>query len=237
MLFTGDFIDARQALEWGLINRTCAPDALERTVADLAANLMKKSELCERVEALADSSNWVQTAEEIKGLQAQWKAIGAVTRGQEKAIWERFRAACDRFFTRRQDDLVKRKAMWAENFGKKEALCLKVEALAESTDWEQTASTIRALQVEWKTIGPVKKSRSDAIWQRFRAGCDKFFTRYAQRHDVARANAFIEQIHDRGPGARHRDPARGGARRTPRPRIGRACRSGAAPRATPLPPP
>ena len=152
-----------------------------------AENLVKKSALCERVEALADSSNWVQTAEEIKGLQAQWKAIGPVTRGQEKAIWERFRAACDRFFTRRQDDLVKRKAMWAENFGKKEALCLKVEALAESSDWEQTASAIRALQTEWKTIGPVKKSRSDAIWQRFRAGCDKFFTRYAQRHDVARA--------------------------------------------------
>jgi len=152
-----------------------------------AENLAQKSALCDRVEAMADSSNWVQTAEEIKGLQAQWKTIGPVTRGQEKAIWERFRAACDRFFTRRQDDLVKRKAMWAENFGKKEALCLKVEALAESTDWEQTASTIRALQVEWKTIGPVKKSRSDAIWQRFRAGCDKFFTRYAQRHDVARA--------------------------------------------------
>jgi Domain of Unknown Function (DUF349) len=152
-----------------------------------ADNLAKKSALCERVEALADSSNWVQTAEEIKGLQAQWKAIGPVTRGQEKAIWERFRAACDRFFTRRQDDLVKRKAMWAENFGRKEALCLKVEALAESTDWEQTASAIRALQAEWKTIGPVKKSRSDAIWQRFRAACDKFFTRYAHRHDVARA--------------------------------------------------
>jgi hypothetical protein len=152
-----------------------------------AENLAKKSALCERVEALTDSSNWVQTAEEIKGLQAQWKIIGPVTRGQEKAIWERFRAACDRFFTRRQDDLVKRKAVWAENFGRKEALCLKVEALAESTDWEQTASAIRALQTEWKTIGPVKKSRSDAIWQRFRAGCDKFFTRYAQRHDVARA--------------------------------------------------
>jgi hypothetical protein len=150
-------------------------------------NLAKKSALCERAEALAGSSNWVKTAEEIKGLQAQWKEIGPVTRGQEKAIWERFRAACDQFFTRRQDDLAKRKVMWAENFGKKEALCLKVEALAESSEWEATASAIRALQAEWKTIGPVKKSRSDAIWQRFRAGCDKFFTRYAQRHDVARA--------------------------------------------------
>jgi hypothetical protein len=152
-----------------------------------AGNLAQKAALCERVEALADSTNWVQTAEEIKGLQAQWKAIGPVTRGQEKAIWERFRAACDRFFTRRQDDLTRRKALWAENFAKKEALCVQVEALADSSDWEQTASAIRALQAEWKTIGPVKKSRSEAIWQRFRAGCDRFFTRYAHRHDVARA--------------------------------------------------
>ena len=81
-------------------------------------NLGKKHVLCERAEALSGSSNWVQTAEEIKGLQAEWKAIGPVTRGQEKAIWERFRAACDSFFTRRQDDLAKRKVLWAENFAK-----------------------------------------------------------------------------------------------------------------------
>ena len=152
-----------------------------------AENLAKKTELCARAEALSGSSNWVQTAEEIKGLQAQWKAIGPVTRGQEKAIWERFRAACDKFFTRRQDDLAKRKVMWAENFAKKEALCVKAEALAESTEWESTAAEIRRLQAEWKTIGAVKKSRSEAIWQRFRAACDKFFARHASRHDVAKA--------------------------------------------------
>ena len=150
-------------------------------------NLTKKVTLCERAEALAGSSNWVQTAEEIKSLQAEWKAIGPVSRGQEKAIWERFRAACDQFFTRRQDDLAKRKVMWTENFAKKEALCVKVEALAESTEWEQTSAEIRRLQLEWKAIGPVKKSRSDAIWQRFRAACDKFFARFATRHDIARA--------------------------------------------------
>jgi hypothetical protein len=152
-----------------------------------ADNLAKKVVLCERADALAGSSNWVQTAEEIKGLQAQWKAIGPVTRGQEKAVWERFRAACDRFFTRRQEDLAKRKVMWLENFAKKEALCVKVEALAASTEWEQTAAQIRRLQAEWKTIGAVKKSRSDAIWQRFRAACDTFFARYASRHDIAKA--------------------------------------------------
>lgn len=152
-----------------------------------AENLARKLTLCERAEALAESTNWIQTADEIKRLQADWKTIGPVSRGQEKAIWERFRTACDRFFTRRHADLAQRKAVWAENLAKKEALCVKVEALAESSEWDQAAAEIKRLQNEWKAIGPVKKTRSEVIWQRFRGACDRFFTRYAQRHDVARA--------------------------------------------------
>jgi hypothetical protein len=151
-----------------------------------AENLAKKIALCEKVEALADSTNWIQTAEEIKRLQLEWKSIGVVTRGQEKLIWERFRSACDRFFTRRMADLAEHKKRWAENMAKKEALCAQAEALADSTDWDATALEIRRLQNEWKTIGPVKKSRSEAIWQRFRGACDRFVTRYAQRHEIAR---------------------------------------------------
>ena len=151
-----------------------------------AENLAKKIALCERAEALAGSTAWIQTADEIKKLQADWKTIGPVTRGQEKTIWERFRSACDRFFTRRHADLAQRKAMWAENLAKKDALCAKAEALAESTDWEVAAAEIKRLQNEWKTIGPVKKTRSEAIWQRFRGACDHFFSRYAQRHDIER---------------------------------------------------
>ncbi len=152
-----------------------------------AENLARKIALCEKAEALAESTSWIQTAEEIKRLQAEWKAIGPVSRGREKAIWDRFRTACDRFFTRRHDDLAQRKKMWAENLAKKDALCVRAEALADSSDWEPAAAEIRRLQNEWKTVGPVKKSRSEAVWQRFRAACDKFFTRYAQRHDIARA--------------------------------------------------
>jgi hypothetical protein len=151
-----------------------------------AENLAKKIALCEKAESLADSTNWIQTAEAIKALQAEWKTIGPVARGREKAIWERFRTACDRFFTRRHQDLSERKAVWVANLAKKVALCEKVEGLAQSSDWDQTAAEIKSLQTEWKTIGPVKKSRSEAIWQRFRAACDQFFVRYAQRHDIAR---------------------------------------------------
>jgi hypothetical protein len=167
---------------WGKCEAHFAAQAAER-----AENLAKKAALCEKAEALAGSTSWIQTAEEIKRLQAEWKTIGPVSRGREKAIWERFRAACDRFFTRRHEDLVHRKAAWAENLAKKEALSVRAEALADSTDWETAAAEIKRLQNEWKTIGPVKKTRSDAIWQRFRGACDRFFARYAQRHDVARA--------------------------------------------------
>ena len=151
-----------------------------------AANLTKKLALCARVEVLADSTNWLQTAEEIKALQTEWKAIGPSPKADEQAVWERFRAACDRFFTRRHDDLVRRKAIWADNLAKKEALCVRAEALADSNDWDATAAAIKGLQAEWKAIGPVKRNRSEAIWQRFRAACDRFFGRYAVRHEIAR---------------------------------------------------
>jgi hypothetical protein len=151
-----------------------------------AENLGRKTALCEEAEALADSTRWIQTAEEIKRLQSEWKSIGAVTRGQEKAVWERFRSACDRFFTRRQADLAEHKKRWAANLERKLALCAQVEALADSTEWEPTAAAIRRLQQEWKSIGPVRKSRSEAVWQRFRGACDRFFVRYAQRYHLAR---------------------------------------------------
>ena len=151
-----------------------------------ADNLTKKLALCRQAESLAESTNWIRTADEIKKLQAEWKTIGPVTRGQEKAVWEHFRAACDRFFTRRHADLAERKKVWADNLAKKDALIAKAEALQDSTDWDAAAAEIKRLQNEWKTIGPVKKSRSEALWQRFRASCDHFFARYAQRHDIAK---------------------------------------------------
>ena len=167
---------------WARCEAYFAAQAQER-----AGNLAKKIALCERADALADSTQWIQTAEEIKKLQAEWKTIGAVSRGREKAVWDRFRAACDRFFTRRHEDLAERKVVWAQNLVKKDALCVQAEALAESTDWDNAAAEIRKLQTEWRAIGPVKKSKSEAVWNRFRGACDHFFARHAARHETARA--------------------------------------------------
>ena len=160
-------------------------DFFAQQAAERVENLKKKEVLCARAESMADSTDWVKTADAMKGLQAEWKAIGAVTRGSEKAVWERFRAACDRFFTRRQEDLKQRKQDWTENLKRKEALVAEAKQLSESTEWEQAASRIKRLQADWKTIGPVKKSKSDAIWNEFRAACDLFFERFKNRDQVA----------------------------------------------------
>jgi len=147
-------------------------------------NLAQKLALIERAEALAHSTDWIKTAEELKKLQTEWQAIGPVPRQETRATWKRFREACDTFFTRRNSDLAQRKEIWATNQAKKEALCVRAEQLATSMEWERSAGEIRRLQTEWKTIGPVRRSRSEALWQRFRAACDAFFDRYKRRDQI-----------------------------------------------------
>ena len=157
-----------------------------------AANLARKEALCQQAGALADSTDWIRTADEIKRLQSEWKTIGPVPRGRERATWERFRSACDRFFTRRQEDLARRKEEWAANLVKKEALCAEAEALAESTEWDSAVARIKRLQAEWKTVGPVRRKKSEQVWQRFRAACDHFFERYQQRSQIQVSAALVE---------------------------------------------
>ena len=168
-------------------------DFFAQQAAERQENLKKKEALCARAEALADSTDWVRTAKAIKQLQAEWKTIGPVTRGHEKSVWERFRGACDRFFTRRQEDLKERKHEWSDNLAKKEALITEAEQLAQSTEWDRAAARIKQLQVEWKKIGPVRKNKSEAIWQRFRAACDTFFERFKTRDQVAVAGKLADR--------------------------------------------
>jgi hypothetical protein len=148
------------------------------------ANLKIKIALCERAEALADSTDWIKTAEEMKKLQAEWQASGPVPRPDTRVVWKRFRDACDKFFTRRNEDLAQRKEVWATNQAKKEALCARAEELAESRDWDKAAAELRRLQAEWKNVGPVRRSKSEALWQRFRTAADHFFDRYKRRDEI-----------------------------------------------------
>lgn len=161
-------------------------DAAQRErQAEYEDNLRKKEALVARAEALAASSDWLKTAEELQKLQNEWKAIGPVPPRHAKGVWERFRKPCDEFFTRRKADLDQRKQSWQQNLERKQALIARAEELAQSHDWDAAATEIKRLQADWKAIGPVRKNHSELVWQRFRGACDQFFARYKQRDQLA----------------------------------------------------
>ncbi len=141
------------------------------------ANLAKQETLIAAVEKLATSTDWKRTGDEIKQLQADWKAVGPVPRDKSEATWKRFRAGCDTFFAARSAHWAKLDEERAENLKAKQLLCEKVEALAEAPDVEEAMGIVKQLQAEWKATGPAPKDVADDIWNRFRSAGDKIFER------------------------------------------------------------
>ena len=173
--------------------RARADEALKLRAAEFEANAARKLALCEQAEALRDSNDWKNTADALQKLQAEWKAVGAVPREQAQQLWQRFRSACDAFFTRRKADLDERKQAWTANLQKKQALIERVEALEASEQGDKAVAEVKRLQAEWREVGPVKPSHSDQVWKRFRAACDEFFARYKQRDELAQQAAAAER--------------------------------------------
>jgi len=143
-------------------------------------NLEQKTDICEKLESIDFSllktyKDWDAKTAEIIELQEKWKTIGFAPKKINVKIFERFRAACDNFFRQKSDFYKASKDVLNQNLEKKKALCEKAEVLKESTDWKATADALIQIQKEWKSIGPVPKKFSDAIWKRFIAACDHFF--------------------------------------------------------------
>lgn len=154
----------------------------EQLKAEEQANLEKKTALCEQIEALdieglTTLSQWDKTTKEVLEAQATWRSVGFAPRKVNVQIFERFRAACDHFFSRKSEFFKQHKEAQSENLAAKNALCEKAEALKESTDWNATAAELAALQKEWKTIGPVSAKASESVWKRFNDACNYFFER------------------------------------------------------------
>ena len=140
-------------------------------------NLMRQRTIVDEAERLALSSDWIKTMQAITALQEEWKALKPVPRTEQRELWKRFRTACNSFFARRKADLADRKKEWALNLGLKEALCDQIEALAAAEDLSAAVAQTRQAQKEWKSIGSVRRNRSDAVWKRFSGACDQVFER------------------------------------------------------------
>lgn len=146
----------------------------------MTQNLEAKTELCEKAEEilkqeLKTPKEWENKSNELIDLQKIWKTIGFAPKKENNAIYERFRTACDAFFTKKRDFFKDFKEEQNVNFQLKTELCIKAEAMKDSQDWRKTTQEFINIQKEWKKIGPVARKHSDAIWKRFRTACDYFF--------------------------------------------------------------
>lgn len=143
-------------------------------------NLDQKTVICELLEAiefdkLTTFQSWNDKTQEVLALQKKWKDIGFAPAKQNQKIFERFRAACDQFFSRKGEFFKQAKTDMTANLEKKTALCEQAEALKDSTDWKATADKMAELQKQWREIGPVQKKYTNSIWKRFIGACDYFY--------------------------------------------------------------
>lgn len=171
-------------------------------------NLDQKTVICEIIEAidykeLTNFASWESKTQEVIALQNKWKTTGFAPQKMNVKIFERFRKACDEFFRKKGEFFKSLKEGMNENLEKKRALCEKAEALKDSTDWKATADELTKLQKEWKTIGPVAKKYSDAVWKRFISACDYFFEqknkatssqRSVEQENLEKKKAIIEKL-------------------------------------------
>ena len=145
-----------------------------------AENLEKKTVLCEKVEEIADrevanSNEWNAFSKEIEDIQKEWKTIGFASKKDNQKIYDRFRAACDKFYGRKREFYNEYKDSINTNLEKKISLCEAAEALKSSTEWKKATDQFINLQKQWKEIGAVPRKKSEQLWKRFRAACDEFF--------------------------------------------------------------
>ncbi len=145
-----------------------------------AENLAKKTVLCEKVEEIAErevanSNEWNAFSKEIEDIQKEWKTIGFASKKENQKIYDRFRAACDKFYGRKRDFYNEYKDGMNANLEKKIALCEAAEELKASTEWKKATDQFINLQKQWKEIGAVPRKKSEQLWKRFRAACDEFF--------------------------------------------------------------
>jgi hypothetical protein len=147
------------------------------------ANVDVQQTLIDRIEKLKLANDIPKVAKELRFIHEEWKKAGTATPDKAQELWHRYKAIrdeikarCDAFFEKQDQERI-------ENQKLKEALCLRVETLKDSEDWNRTADEIKEIQLEWKKTGPAPQETSEALWKRFRAACDFFFDRRKQGLD------------------------------------------------------
>ncbi len=191
----------------GVINKK-HQEFFENIKGQESGNLELKERLCKLVEeidfeTLKTFKDWEEKTQEVIGWQQEWKGIGFASRKMNITVYERFRAACDNFFEKKNEFFKEIKGELDKNLERKKSLVSRVENLKESTEWKEATQKIIDAQREWKEIGAVSRKYSDAVWKQFIAACDYFFEqkdkafasiRAEEKENLAKKIEVIEKI-------------------------------------------
>ena len=168
---------------------------------EMEKNLELKKALCEKAEALKDSTEWKSTTEKMIALQKEWKTIGSVARKHSDAIWKRFISACDYFFEQKNKNVSSQKSVEQTNLAAKKALIEKINAI-EETNHDEALATLKGLMAEWNTIGHVPFKEKDKIYKEYHEAVDKQFDRLKVDQNDRKMQTFRNNLSDMSGGER-----------------------------------
>ena len=183
-------------------------DFYKKLREDSNRNVEKKRILCEKAEALKESTDWKETADKLTKLQKEWKTIGHVGKRQGDALWKRFIEACDYFFEQKNLASSSQRNAEQENLEKKKAIIGKLEAIGEEMETEQATELVRSLMKEWNAIGHVPFKEKDKVYKQYRTLVDALFDRFninASNKKLINFRSSINSIQDGNPQALYRE--------------------------------
>lgn len=168
---------------------------------EMEKNLELKKALCEKAEALKDSTDWKSTTEKMIALQKEWKTIGSVARKHSDAIWKRFISACDYFFEQKNKNVSSQRSVEQTNLAAKKALVEKINAIDEA-DHDEALAALKGYMAEWNTIGHVPFKEKDKIYKEYHEAVDKQFDRLKVDQNDRKMQTFRSNLNDMSNGER-----------------------------------
>ena len=168
---------------------------------EMEKNLELKKVLCEKAEALKDSTDWKSTTEKMIALQKEWKTIGSVARKHSDAVWKRFITACDYFFEQKNKNVSSQKSVEQTNLAAKKTLIEKINTIDEA-DHDEALAALKGYMTEWNTIGHVPFKEKDKIYKEYHEAVDKQFDRLKVDQNDRKMQTFRNSLSDMSNGER-----------------------------------
>ncbi|MBQ8565550.1 MAG: DUF349 domain-containing protein [Bacteroidaceae bacterium] len=160
-------------------------------------NLEKKRALCEKAEAMKDSTDWKATGDAFVALQKEWKQIGPVAKKHSDAVWKRFNEACDYFFEQKKKAQSSSREVENANLQAKREVIARIVAIDESVDDETARNSMREAIAQWNAIGHVPFREKDKLYKEYQAALDALYGRLNKnrnRNRMANYSNSLQQL-------------------------------------------